>query len=105
MKILINVSEKTEATSYPWWIVIDASKIIPCCPDEDDECAVPSVSWRSVANNVYGPFFSREEAERFIERNKHNLGKDTICYCMSAWDTGGEYVSAINKVYAESKND
>lgn len=87
MEITLTVSDNVEATSYPWWIVIDADRIIPCPPDDDDDNPVPSVSWRDVAGAIHGPFFSREEGEAYIKANRHNLGKDPVCYCKSAWMT------------------
>ena len=56
---------------------------------------------------IHGPFFSREEGEAYIKRNRHNLGDRPVCYCMSAWKTGGEYVRAHDwaRLDEESRKD
>lgn len=108
MDINLTVSDDVEATSYPWWVVIDTHPINITIwtktglsiekDNSGDDIYAPH--WREIAGMIHGPFFSREEGEKFIERERHNLGENPVCYCMSAWKTGGEYVRAHNEARA-----
>ena len=70
MKITLEVSEDNEATSYPWWVILDAGQNM-------------SLDIRVLANQITGPFFSRENAERHLQRSRYNFGKRARVYCMS----------------------
>ena len=62
MKLEIEVSEETEATAEPWWLIIDPRQML-------------SLSCHTVASMITGPFFSREEAEDFLKRTRYNFSK------------------------------
>lgn len=62
MKLVIERSERNEATSYPWWLIIDPEQMMR-----------PSVD--SVASMVTGPYFSREEAESVLKGAPHRFSQ------------------------------
>lgn len=72
MKITIEVSEKNEGTTAPWWVIIDPKR-----------CAVKR-DYNSIANAITGPFFSRETAEVYLKAKSHNFSDKAITYCMCA---------------------
>lgn len=80
MKITLEVSEKNESTTYPWWLIID-----------------PGMMWDgkidTVASMVTGPFFSRESAEKYLAETLYNYGKNAAVYCCSGYQSD-EYVAA-----------
>ena len=83
MKIEINVSEKNEGTQAPWWVILN--------PRQNMTCNV-----HSLANQITGPFFSREEAEIYLHNHRHNYNKRAVVYCMSGWNAI-EYNSVWSK--------
>ena len=54
MKITIEVSEKNEGTSAPYWLILDPKQNMPC-------------SVGVLGGQIVGPFFSREEAENELQ--------------------------------------
>lgn len=70
MKIEIEVSDKHESTSSPWWLIIDPRQMMkPDCHD--------------VAHMITGPFFSREEAQKHLEQRHYAFSKIAVVYCHS----------------------
>jgi 3-mercaptopyruvate sulfurtransferase SseA len=84
MKITLEISERNEATSYPWWMIVDPAQNMPA-----------RVSW--TADQVTGPFFSREEAEEVLRTERYRFGKRAAVYCHSGHRTR-EYKAAIDRV-------
>ena len=70
MRIQIDVSEDNEATSAPWWMIIDPKQSFRCDPHE-------------IASMITGPFFSRESAEYFLASTKYNFTSRAVVYCAS----------------------
>ena len=77
MKIEIEVSELNEATSAPWWSIID--------PRQNLKCNEEGIY--NIASMVTGPFFSREEAESVLRRTRYNYGPGARVYCHSGCHT------------------
>jgi predicted LPLAT superfamily acyltransferase len=70
MKIELNVSNKNEGTSAPYWLILD--------PKQNMDCDI-----HSMAFHITGPFFSREEAENELQATKYNYSHRAKVYCMS----------------------
>lgn len=77
MKIEIDVSEKNEGTSSPWWMIVDPKQNFKI--NEDGVYAVASM--------ITGPFFSREEAEDVLKATRYNYGKGAAVFCASGYYT------------------
>ena len=88
-KIAIEVSEECEATSYPYWMIID--------PRQNFKTNNQGV--HNVAGMITGPFFSREEAERVLKRNRYNYGQGARVYCLS-----GTYTDQYRTATDQSKD-
>lgn len=71
VKITLEVSEETEATASPWWIIIDPRQNF-----KTDE-----YGHHNIASMVTGPFFSRKEAKDYLESRRYNFGKNAQVYC------------------------
>jgi len=84
MKIEIEISDKNEGTSYPWWLIIDPKQML----NRDLHTAVIGM--------ISGPFFSREEAEIYLRANRHHYSVLAIVYCHSGY-TSISYRQAIDK--------
>lgn len=70
---IIHIEGDNEATSYPWWIIIDPRQQL-----------VPARDMiHHVASQVTGPFFSRQEAQEYLDNHRYNYGKHVGVYCMS----------------------
>lgn len=72
-KITLMVSEKTESTSSPWWMIIDLRQ----------NFGTGIQALHDIAGMITGPFFSREEAEDFLKATRYNFGKNAHVYCHS----------------------
>lgn len=68
MNILLSVSEENEATAYPWWIIVDPRQSFKCDPHD-------------IASMITGPFFSRKEAQDFLDATRYNFSKRAVVYC------------------------
>ena len=75
MKIEIEVSEKNEATASPWWVIVDPKQMMK--PDP----------YYVMMSMVTGPFFSREEAQRFLDAKRHRFTERAVVYCASGYDS------------------
>jgi hypothetical protein len=87
MKILIDVSTDTEATSSPWWLIID--------PRQNFETSNQGA--HNISAMITGPFFSREEAEKVLKHRRHHYSKNAVVYCAS-----GCYTEQYDKAYREA---
>jgi len=83
MKIELEVSEKNEATESPWWIIIDPRQMF-------------ALDCYTVASMITGPFFSREEAQEFLDRTRYNFSKHAVVYCHTGYYSD-QYKQAIRK--------
>ena len=74
-KTLKEVAEKqlNEGTSSPYWLIID--------PRQNFE--VKSQGVHNVASMITGPFFSREDAQGFLDMTHYNFSKNAKVYCHS----------------------
>lgn len=84
MKIEIEVSEENECTSAPWWLIID--------PRQNFSKGDDGVT--NIAFMITGPFFSREEAEGVLQRQRYNFGKGAKVWCHSGCHTV-QYASKV----------
>lgn len=87
IKVTVNVSTKTEMTDAPWWIIID--------PKKRASGAI------GIANQITGPFFSREEAQDHLEARHYAFSKGAIVYCKSGYWTE-EYKNAYRNADAKA---
>lgn len=81
----VDVSERTEMTDAPWWVIIDPKG---CRPD-----------LHSIAKAITGPFFSREEAQAHLEARYYEFSKRAAVYCKSGYWTR-EYKGAYDAARA-----
>lgn len=87
MKITIDVDmENNEGTSEPWWIIIDPRQNMST---QCDAC-------HNIAGMVTGPFFSRQEAQEFLNATRYNFGTNAVVYCASGYYSK-QYKQAIRK--------
>lgn len=89
--ITIKTSPNNESTEAPCWFVIDPGKHLSYS------------DYRNVnllADLVQGPFFSRDEAEKFLCGNKHNLSGKAVVYC-KATPYGSYYNKAWRSIFYE----
>lgn len=77
MKIELEISDNNEATSSPYWLIIDPRQNFK----KDDDGIVNIVSM------ITGPFFSREEAEHVLYVRNHHYSKNASVYCCSGYNT------------------
>lgn len=83
MKIQLEVSDRCEGTSYPWWIILD-----------------PGHMWTGtidgIASMVTGPFFSRESALAHLCAREHAFTDKARVYCHTGHHSP-EYVQAFKE--------
>lgn len=93
MRIEIEVSDKNESTSFPWWVIIDAghgnSYGVPC---------------GDIKNLFHGPFFSREAAEAELESRRYDYSRHAYVYCKSGY-VSSEYVAAFQAAREKQQCD
>lgn len=65
-----------EATAYPYWMIIDPRQMMK-----------PAVG--DVASMVTGPFFSRQEANDWLDRCRHRFSDRARVYCASGLCSDG----------------
>ena len=87
MKIELEVSEKNESTRSPYWLIIDHGKSMSKCVD--------------FSCQITGLFFSREEAETYLEERYYEFSKRAKVYCLSGHH-GEAYDRSYNKAKGES---
>lgn len=85
LKIEIEVSEDNEATSFPWWCIVDPRQNFNTNDD----------GVHAVAHMITGPFFSRDSAESHLKNRRYAFGKNPHVYCMSGY-WSSEYKNAIS---------
>ena len=62
-----------EGTAYPFWIIID--------PRQNFE--TKNQGLHNIASMITGIFFSREDAQKFLDRTKYNFSENAKVYCHS----------------------
>ncbi len=68
--LTLDISTESEATAYPYWMVIDPKQMM-----------APTLT--GVASMFSGPFFSRDAAECHLTAKRHRYGKHAAVYCCS----------------------
>jgi len=77
--ITLLVSEQTECTESPWWVIVGPS----------------SLDLRRPADHITGPFFSRESAEEYLAARRYDFGRKAYVYCKTGcWSE--EYKAAYH---------
>jgi len=67
-----------EGTSYPFWIIID--------PRQNFETGNQGI--HNIAGMIHGIFFSREDAQDFLDKTRYNFSKHAKVYCHSGHESG-----------------
>lgn len=70
LKITLTVSGKNEGTRSPWWMIVD--------PRQNMRCDI-----HEAASQITGPFFSRKEAQDFLDATRYNFSSRAKVYCHS----------------------
>lgn len=76
MKIELEISEDNEITRSPFWLIID--------PKQNFKTNDDGVT--NIAFMITGLFFSRKEAETYLNAKHYNFGKGAKVWCHSAVD-------------------
>lgn len=74
-----------EATRAPYWLILDPRQMLDCDPD-------------ALASMITGPFFSRPDAEAFLQATRYNFSKRAVVYCHS-----GNYSSKYDLLCREAE--
>lgn len=69
----ITTSGDNEATSYPWWAIVNPRPGL---------CRAEHLLGH-FASAITGPFFSREAAEEVLRTRRYRFGKHAAVYCFS----------------------
>jgi len=77
MKIELEISEDCEATSAPYWLILDPKQNLRT----DREAS------HAIASMITGPFFSRNAAQHVLDTQRYNFGKGAVVYCCSGHNT------------------
>lgn len=85
MKVEIEVSETNEGNNAPYWLILD--------PRRNNGYGISSL-----AAQITGPFFSREEAENHLKRFGYNYSKRAAVYCKSGCYSP-QYVKKFDEEY------
>lgn len=88
MKITLDVSDKNESTDAPWWIIIDPNKNFN------------KSNVDLFAGCIDGPYFSRQEAQDYLNGHLYNYSKKAVVYCMSAYRA-----RQYREAYREARNN
>ena len=77
LRVEFEISRECEATSSPWWLIID--------PRQNFE--VGNQGLHNIASMITGPFFSRKAAQRHLDAKQHRFSKNARVFCHSGHDT------------------
>jgi hypothetical protein len=88
VEITLDVSIENEGSAAPWWFIID--------PTQNMECNVSMA-----ANQITGPFFSREEAAKVLQNRSHHYSRRAVVFCGSACYTE-QYSNAYRNAEREA---
>jgi hypothetical protein len=75
MKIELEISDNNEGTAYPWWLIVDPKQMMK-----------PEAGYVAMGM-ITGPFFSREEAQIFLDAKRHRYSKRAVVWCSSGYDS------------------
>lgn len=89
MKITVDVTGDNEATSSPWWAIVD--------PNQNMRA---DLAW--AAGQITGPFFSRKEAEAQLKATRYNYSKRANVWCFSGCHSG-QYDKAYRAAEKEAE--
>jgi len=72
MKEIINTLKNSdnEGTRSPYWLILD--------PRQNMDCDI-----HYLANMITGPFFSRKDAQNYLDTTRYNFSKRAKVYCHS----------------------
>lgn len=70
MRITLEVTGDCEGTESPWWAIVD--------PRQNMRCDLAEAAFQ-----ITGPYFSRKEAEDFLELTHYNFSKRAKVWCFS----------------------
>lgn len=73
----IKVSEKNEATSYPYWIIIDPRQ----------NFLTNNQGLHNIAGMITGVWFSREAAQKHLDQRRYFFSKNAKVYCHSGYSS------------------
>lgn len=105
MKIELEISDKNEATESPWWFLIDPRSIKDMLAGAIENNEIPSDAsiYSTVAmGTIEGPFFSRKEAEEYLNSRSYDYSKETIVWCGSGYRSH-QYKTACRKAMNAQK--
>lgn len=91
-KIEIEVSDKNECTRAPYWIIVEPFTV-QNDSNEDEETRVGALAAQS---HIYGLFFSREEAEKYLNSTRYNFHPKAFVFCKSGYH-GRQYDMACDE--------
>ena len=89
MKITLDVSHNNEATSAPFWLILD--------PKQNMDCDI-----FGLAGQITGVFFSREKAESYLKAHRYNFTERAKVFCHSGCYSY-EYANAYDKAEKETE--
>jgi len=69
----LNNTDK-ESTAYPYWIIID--------PRQNFRCDI-----HEIAGMITGIFFSRKDAQNFLDNKSYRFSKNAKVYCHSGHES------------------
>jgi len=75
LKIELELSELNEGTESPWWAILN--------PHQNFEVNERGI--HNIASMITGPFFSREEAQRFLSLTRYNFSRHAVVFCFSGY--------------------
>jgi hypothetical protein len=67
------LNSDNEGTAYPFWLIID--------PRQNFETG--NAGLHNIASMVHGVFFSRKDAQDFLDATRYNFSKNAKVYCHS----------------------
>jgi len=92
LKITLKVSEETESTDSPWWMIIDPRQ----------NFRVNNQAIHDINGMITGPFFSRKEAQTHLENRHYAFSKNARVYCASGYGSD-QYKTAYRNAIDEKR--
>jgi len=89
IEIEIEISDNVEGTHAPYWLILDPVQNM-------------SLDIRTLASQITGPFFSREEAETVLKAKSYNYSDRARVYCHSGCYTW-QYEEKYRKEYGKMR--
>ena len=77
--------QDNEATASPWWVILDPKG------------SGVGISGTKIGPMIDGPYFSREDAEAYLEAKRYNYGKNPVVYCLSG-HTSRKFVGLLRGI-------